>query len=74
MAKAICPECDGGIGLGRRLRLGQRVLCPHCCTVIEVISVLPLELDWAYEYDEDESEGSLEDVWSRKLGIAGSSS
>lgn len=61
MAKATCPECDGCMRLGRQLRLGQRYLCPHCCTVIEVSSVLPLELDWAYAYDE--SEGSLLDVW-----------
>jgi hypothetical protein len=65
MANAFCPECDGGISSGHRHRLGQRFLCPHCRTVLEVISVRPLEVDWAY--DEDGSEDSLEDVWNRKL-------
>jgi hypothetical protein len=37
--------------------------------MIEVISVSPLEFDWAYD-DEEDSEGSLEDVWSRKLESA----
>ena len=65
MAKATCPECDGCMRLGRQLRLGQRYLCPHCCTVIEVSSVLPPEPDWAYE--KDEPEGSVEDEWRGKL-------
>ncbi len=67
MATVNCPECDRGIGLGRRLRLGQRFLCPHCRTAIEVISEVPLELDWVYDDDDEGSEGSLEDVWSRKM-------
>lgn len=69
MAKATCPGCEGGIRLERRLRMGQRFLCPHCCTVIEVISVAPLELDWAYD-STDEEEVSFEDVWSKRLGSA----
>jgi hypothetical protein len=56
MAIAFCPECEGGVRPEHRLRLGQRCLCPHCCTVIKVISLRPLELDWAY--DKDEPEGS----------------
>jgi hypothetical protein len=70
MAKATCPECNRGIKVGRRVRLGQQFLCPRCCTVVEVISVFPLALDWSDDYDEEDSEGSLEDVWSRKLGSA----
>ena len=63
---ANCPECDRGIKLGRRPRQGQKFLCPHCSTAIEVIGVVPLEFDWAYDEDDEESESSLEDVWSRK--------
>jgi hypothetical protein len=65
---ANCPECDRGIKPRRRLRQGQRFRCLHCNTAIEVISVVPLEFDWAY--DDEESESSLEDVWSRKLESA----
>ena len=65
---ANCPECDRGIKPGRRPRQGQRFQCPHCSTAIEVISVAPVEFDWAY--DDEESESSLQDVWSRKLESA----
>ena len=68
MAIAFCPACKGGVRPEHRLRLGQPFLCPHCCAVIEVIGLRPLELDWAC--DEYEPEGSLEDVWRRKLGPA----
>jgi hypothetical protein len=68
MANLFCPECDGGISSGHRHRLGQRFLCPHCRTVLEVISVRPLELDWADDYEDEESEGSWQAAWSRKLG------
>jgi uncharacterized paraquat-inducible protein A len=66
---ANCPECDRGIKLGRRPKRGQKFQCPQCSTIIEVVSVAPLEFDWAYDEDE-ESEGSLADVWSRKLESA----
>jgi hypothetical protein len=67
MAKTNCPECCGDIVLGRRLRRGQRFLCPHCCTAIEVIGMAPLELDWAYDDDDWKSDRSLEDVWSTRM-------
>jgi hypothetical protein len=36
---------------------GQKVICPHCDADLEVISVEPLELDWAYDWSwEDEEE------------------
>jgi lysine biosynthesis protein LysW len=38
-------------------RLGQKVICPHCDVELEVISVDPLELDWAYDWSEDELDG-----------------
>ncbi len=52
----FCPECDSRIRL-RTPRLGQRVQCRECGTVLEVIDLHPLELEWAFgdsSYDEYE--------------------
>ena len=40
--------------------MGQRLRCPSCDTEIEVIDVNPVELDWAYE-DEDDFYDDWED-------------
>jgi lysine biosynthesis protein LysW len=51
-----CPECDSRIRL-RMPRLGQRIQCRECGTVLEVVVLTPLELEWAYEdssYNEEE--------------------
>ncbi|GIV77857.1 hypothetical protein FKZ61_001635 [Litorilinea aerophila] len=60
MATARCIECDEEIELGTRVRLGLQVTCENCGAELEVVSVNPLELDWAYEedeeWDEDEDE------------------
>jgi lysine biosynthesis protein LysW len=54
MAISFCPDCDGQISLSQA-RLGQKLICPYCETQLEVISVEPLELDWAIDWpDEDE--------------------
>jgi hypothetical protein len=68
MATATCPECDESIRRDYRPRLGLRFVCPHCGTVVEVTGTHPLELDWAY--DDDEQESSLEDVWRRGFASA----
>lgn len=54
MATAYCPDCDESIHL-RNPVVGQKLFCPHCETEVEVISVDPLDLDWAYDssYDEE---------------------
>jgi alpha-aminoadipate carrier protein LysW len=54
MASAYCPDCDETIVL-RSPKVGQKLFCPHCDTEVEVISIDPLDLDWAYDtsYDED---------------------
>ena len=57
MASAYCPDCDGRIAFNPHAALGQKVTCPHCDSDLEVISVEPLELDWAYDWSwEDEEE------------------
>lgn len=51
---ATCVECDEEITIGRRPRLGMKVICGYCGAHLEVVSLDPLELDWADEDDEDE--------------------
>jgi lysine biosynthesis protein LysW len=63
MASAYCPDCDGKIVLNL-VKLGQKMTCPHCDTQLEVISVDPLELDWAYDWsDEEWDEEEEKDEW-----------
>jgi alpha-aminoadipate carrier protein LysW len=53
MATAICPSCDKAVNLSGDPEIGQRITCPSCQTELEVIDVEPVELDWAYDYDDD---------------------
>ena len=53
---AYCPECDARITLRKEPELGQRLVCPECDEPLEVVELDPLELDWAYDEDEDEEE------------------
>ena len=66
MAIALCPDCEEGISLGPRPRIGQKVTCPHCNAELEVVEISPLELDWAFEdtdTDLDEEDEWEEDDW-----------
>jgi lysine biosynthesis protein LysW len=63
-ATAICPSCGEDIRLphSSNVRIGQRLLCPHCDAGLEVIELDPVELDWAdwdEEWDEDSGEEDL---------------
>jgi alpha-aminoadipate carrier protein LysW len=62
MAMAFCPDCGQGIDLARA-REGQLLMCPNCDAELEVISLNPPELDWAYEEpEEEEKEESWDEV------------
>jgi lysine biosynthesis protein LysW len=56
MNSAYCPDCDGKIVLNPHAHLGQKLACPHCEAELEVISVEPLEFDWAYDWSWDDDE------------------
>ena len=62
---AECPECGSEIRFRKAPYMGQVIVCGHCETELEVVSLNPVELDWAYEsedflddddWDEDEEE------------------
>jgi lysine biosynthesis protein LysW len=44
---ARCSECENPIQLGEDVRLGELIACPKCHWLLEVISLNPLELDYA---------------------------
>ena len=44
---AWCPECDSMIKLDKGVKVGERIECPECSTLLEIISLTPLELDYA---------------------------
>jgi lysine biosynthesis protein LysW len=48
MATASCPDCGRTIHLGTRPREGLRFICSSCRSHLELVSLEPLELDWAY--------------------------
>jgi lysine biosynthesis protein LysW len=43
-----CPECDGEVTLPEPVAYEQRVSCGYCGAQLLVISLNPLELDWAF--------------------------
>ena len=60
MSSAYCPDCDEKINL-RNPKTGQKLFCPYCEAELEVISTNPLDLDWAYDYSDDEDWADEED-------------
>ncbi len=52
----LCPECDNPILLGKNVKLGMLTTCPECDCLLEVISLSPLDLDYAFEDEEWEEE------------------
>ena len=54
---ADCPECCATLRFHRPLKDRQLVVCPECSETLEVVSLRPLELDWAnddpWQYEEN---------------------
>jgi len=49
VAKALCPGCRRKIELEPQVERGEWVSCPYCWADLEVISLNPPVLDWAYD-------------------------
>lgn len=48
MKNAECLVCGDFIEVGLKLKYGQRLHCPACNAVLEVIDLNPIKLDWLY--------------------------
>ncbi len=56
MTQGYCPDCDKPVQLGDQPSEGQLVTCRNCGAMLQVTSLAPVELGWAYEFDDDEEE------------------
>lgn len=52
---AYCPDCDANLRL-KSVRLGQQITCRECGTILEVVELNPIELDWAFDEPVEEEE------------------
>ena len=60
MPYALCPGCDEEIYVPVA-RVGAKVTCRACKDELEVVGVNPVELDWAYDEDEEWDDDENED-------------
>lgn len=56
-----CPECDANIVFNKAPFLGQKKTCSECLAELEVIGLSPIELDWAYDYEEFDDEDDYDE-------------
>jgi Zn-finger nucleic acid-binding protein len=64
-----CPLCRDIIHIGSsQMKVGNRIICPGCDAQLEIVSLMPLELDWPYDggfdhyfQDDDSIEENLDD-------------
>lgn len=47
MIETPCPECEYHVKINGRPQKGQRLSCPACHTNLVVVSLYPVELDFA---------------------------
>ena len=65
MLRAVCPDCGEMIEIKENMRAGSRVACIECGIELEVLSLYPLELDYALddEWGDDWEEDDLYEEW-----------
>ncbi|HMQ55941.1 MAG TPA: hypothetical protein PKE64_06585 [Anaerolineae bacterium] len=49
--RTTCPECNIRLKVNANVREGQRLRCTACSSILEVVSLDPLELDLASQVD-----------------------
>lgn len=68
-SNAKCPLCRENVHISSsQMKIGYRVICSGCDAELEIVSVIPLELDWPYDggydyyfRDDDSLEESFDD-------------
>ncbi len=61
---AKCPECGNQIQLSKNVKMGALTTCPECDCLLEVVSLNPPDLGYAFgdeEWDEEEDEEEEEE-------------
>jgi hypothetical protein len=54
MATAKCPNCEHIVHLGAKPKISQNFICQFCETDLELVWLIPPELDWPLDdLDED---------------------
>jgi lysine biosynthesis protein LysW len=53
MPKAYCPECDAVIRMDEP-EIDDQLKCPECRVQLEVISINPFDVYYAYEDENEE--------------------
>ena len=48
-----CPECDADITVPANAMQNELIACAECGTELEIISLDPIQLDFAPEVEED---------------------
>lgn len=63
-----CPLCRENVHIASHMKVGSRVICTGCDAQLEIVSLIPLELDWPYDNgydyyyrDDDSFEESFDD-------------
>jgi Zn-finger nucleic acid-binding protein len=46
---AKCPLCRENVHIGSDIKVGSRILCPGCDAQLELVSLIPPELDWPFD-------------------------
>jgi ribosomal protein S27E len=59
--RADCPSCGNGVPIYGQASVGQRAVCPSCKTQLEIVWLEPIELDFPYEYDDDDYDQAYEE-------------
>lgn len=51
---ARCPHCTARVRIASDSQLGDRLMCPECNTMLEVVALSPAELYWAFDPPDDD--------------------
>jgi hypothetical protein len=60
---AMCPDCQVMIPIPGQARKNKRFECPECQAEVEIISIRPLRLDFAYDEQEWNTYDDDDDLW-----------
>jgi alpha-aminoadipate carrier protein LysW len=64
MLVAECPECETKIRFPQAPQMGETLTCHECGEALQVVSLSPLELDWAN--DDDYGEWEEDEEWEEE--------